>query len=262
MTDIRPYKVEVSDADLEKLQKKLELVTFPDELEDAEWEYGAPLKDVKRLVEHWKTKYDWRRAEAEINKLPNFETNLKIDGFDPIEVHFVHQKSPSPNAIPLLFVHGWPGHFLEVGKLLPLLAASEKNGGPAFHVIAPSLPNFGFSGAVTKKGFGMKQYAETCHKLMLKLGYEEYVSQGGDWGHFITRTMAMLYPQHLKAMHTNMVVVTPPSVWQPLSLTSLLFKYATGMFSQKEKEGFERTQWFQKRGQGTLYSRLSIPQQA
>ncbi|KAF2119109.1 Alpha/Beta hydrolase protein [Lophiotrema nucula] len=260
MSDIRPFTLSVPQSALDRLQEKLELTVFPDELEDAQWDYGAPLGDVKRLVEHWRTKYDFRRHEAEINKLPNFETTIEVDGFHPIDVHFVHQKSSNPNAIPLIFVHGWPGHFLEAKKILPLLAESEKNGGPAFHVVAPSLPNFGFSGAVKKKGFGMKQYAETCHRLMLKLGYEEYVSQGGDWGTFITRAMAMLYPDSLKATHINMVACPPPGITQPIGLLTLAFKYVTGTFSAQEKAGFERTQWFQKQGSGYYHVQTTKPQ--
>lgn len=244
---------------MQQLQEKLALTNLPNELDGTGWEYGAPLIDIKRLVEHWKTRYDWRRHEASINKLPNFETPVQVEGFDSIDIHFVHQKSLHPNAIPLLFVHGWPGHFLEVEKLLPLFADSEKNGGPAFHVVAPSLPNFGFSSVVNRKGFGMKQYAETCHKLMLKLGYSQYVSQGGDWGTVITRTMAMLYPTALKASHINTVVCQPPFK-NPLALLAQGFKYLTGTFSAEEKAGFERTQWFQKKGQGYFAVQSTKPQ--
>ena len=259
MADIRPFTLSISDDQLQLLQEKLAATTLPDELDDAGWDYGAPLADIKRLVEHWKTKYDWRRAEASINKLPNFETRIHVDGFDPIDIHFVHQKSSHANAIPLLFVHGWPGHFLEVQKLLPLLSDGATNGGPAFHVVAPSLPNFGFSAGVTKKGFGLKQYAETCHKLMLALGYDQYASQGGDWGFFITRLMGLLYPQHLRASHINMVVCSPP-YRNPLALLALGFKYLTGTFSAEDKAGFERTQWFQKVGSGYFHQQTTKPQ--
>lgn len=116
-------------------------------------------------------------------------------------MHFVHQKSSNPNAIPLLFVHGWPGSFLEVTKILPLLKGGD--GKPAFHVVAPSLPNYGFSGPALKKGFNVARAAEACHKVMLALGYDQYVTQGGDWGMLITRACAYLYPQNVKACHIN-----------------------------------------------------------
>jgi pimeloyl-ACP methyl ester carboxylesterase len=171
--------------------------------------YGTPLKDVQRLLEYWKTKYDWRAKERELNTLPNFTTQITIDGYDPLDIHFLHQKSDVKGAIPLLFVHGWPGSFLEVTKMLPLLQGTS--GRPAFHIIAPSLPNYVFSSGVTKKGFGIKHYAETCHKLMLALGYDEYVTQGGDWGFLITRALAHLYPQHVKACHVNWIFASPPT---------------------------------------------------
>ncbi|KAF1966857.1 alpha/beta-hydrolase [Bimuria novae-zelandiae CBS 107.79] len=240
MSDILPLTISIPEARLQQLQQKLALANLPDELDDAGWDYGAPLADIKRL-------------------LPNFATPIQVDGFDPIDIHFVHQRSSNPNAIPLLFVHGWPGHFLEVSKLLPLFADSEKNGRPAFHVVAPSLPNFGFSGVVKTKGFGLKQYAETCHKLMLKLGYPQYVSQGGDWGTFITRTMGMLYPSSLKASHINMIPCQPPYK-NPLALLTLGFKYLTGTFSAEEKAGFERTQWFQTNGFGYYKMQSTKPQ--
>lgn len=122
---------------------------------------------MKSLTKYWLEKFDWRVAEANLNQLPQFKTSIEVENFNTLEIHFIYQKSSIPNAIPLLFVHGWPGSFIEVTKLLPLL----KN---QFHVVAPSLPNFGFSGRVTKKGFGLGQHAEVCHKLMLSLGFDQY----------------------------------------------------------------------------------------
>jgi hypothetical protein len=202
MSSPKPYTIAVPDAQIQRLRQRIELTTFPDELEDAGSDYGAPLEEVKRIASYWKDQYDWCQVEAELNKLPHYTVAIDVEGFAPIDVHFIHQKSRKEGAIPLLFVHGCklamlkvtssvsrylltgrsgPGSFMEVTRILPLLAASEDNGGPAFQVVAPSLPNFGFSSAVRQKGFGIKQYAETCHKLMLALGYEQYVSQGGDW---------------------------------------------------------------------------------
>lgn len=133
--------------------------------------------------------------------MPNYEVQVDVDGHGPVDMHFVHQKSEVPGAIPLLFIHGWPGSFLEITKLLPLLKGGD--GKPAFHVVAPSLPNYGFSGPALKKGFNIRCYAEACNKVMLALGYDQYVTQGGDWGFIITRALAHLYPQHVKAHHIN-----------------------------------------------------------
>lgn len=150
MAPIQEYKIAVPDSQLELLRKKLELTTFPDELEDAGWSYGAPLADVKRLHNQWLNKYDWRAHESKINQsLPQYTTDIDVDGFGSLKIHFVHQPSASSKAIPLLFCHGWPGHFLEVAKILPELVKGG-NDYPAFHVVAPSLPNYAFSEGVKK----------------------------------------------------------------------------------------------------------------
>lgn len=159
----QPYTISVPDAAIEKLKRKLADADYPDELDTSDqWRYGSPLSDVKRLAKHWESGFDWRKAEAKINELPNFRKKVQVEGFGDIDIHFLHKKSSNPHAIPLLFVHGWPGSFIEVTKLLPLLEVGEKEGKPAFHVIAPSLPNFGFSQKITNPGFALSQYAETC----------------------------------------------------------------------------------------------------
>lgn len=180
MADIKSYKIAVSGARLDDLKQRLSLARFPDELDEADWDLGAPLADVKRLAKYWQERYDWPAVERVLNDmLPQFTAPVQCDGFEPLAIHFVHRPSPVKNAIPLLFIHGWPGHFLEVSKILGPLSDGDGVETPAFHVVAPSLPNFGFSEGTKKRGFGMEQYAETLHKLMLKLGYNEYVTQGG-----------------------------------------------------------------------------------
>lgn len=173
MESINSYNISVSDEKLEKLAQKLSLTSFPDELDDAGWDHGAPLADVKRLTQYWIKNFSWRVQESKINELPNYMTSIEVDGFGSLDVHFIHRKSKVAAAIPLLFVHGWPGNFLEVSKLLPLLCSGGEEF-PAFHIVAPSLPNFGFSSGTSKRGFSLPQYAETFNKLMHKLGYSEY----------------------------------------------------------------------------------------
>jgi pimeloyl-ACP methyl ester carboxylesterase len=181
MADIAPYKIEVPQWKLADLQKRLALAKFPeDELEGAEWDYGVPLADVKRLTLFWRDQFDWPKAQEKLNQLPHFTTSIQCDGFESLEIHFIHQKSDVDGAIPLLFVHGWPGSFLEATKIIKELTSNGNH--PAFHFVALSLPNYGFSEGPRKKGFAIEQYAETCNKLMLKLGYNEYATQGGDWG--------------------------------------------------------------------------------
>lgn len=199
-----PFQIFVPDSKIERLKAKLALTDYPSEAEDAaSWKRGPPLKDVKRLADHWAKGFDWRKVEQHLNSFPQFTTKIPIDNFGTFNVHFIHQRSNVNNAIPLLFVHGWPGSFIEVTKILPLLTKGGKDQ-PAFHVVAPSLINFGFSDECTKPGFHVGQHAETCHKLMQQLGYTKYVTQGGDLGSFTTHVMARAYPESLKAWHVNL----------------------------------------------------------
>ncbi|KAI1076613.1 alpha/beta-hydrolase [Whalleya microplaca] len=252
-SNIKPYQIAVPDATLEKLKAKLSLATFPGETDFSNnWNYGAPLDDVKRLAKYWQEGFDWRKTEAELNKLPHFKTTIDVEGHeDALGIHFIHQKSDKPNSIPLLFCHGWPGSFIEVVKILPLLTSSSKDDDPTFHVVAPSLPNYGFSDRTSKPGFELAQYAEVCHKLMLQLGYEKYVTQGGDLGFLVTRMMGLLYPKHVLASHVNMVITPPPS---PLTSPLLVLQHLLGRYTAAEKAGLERTKWYRDEGSG--YSKI------
>jgi pimeloyl-ACP methyl ester carboxylesterase len=271
---MQPFNLNIPDSALEKLHQKLDSASFPDELESRDpWTYGTPLADIKRLTSYWKSGFDWRKVEAGINELPNYTTDISVDGFDKLNIHYIHQTSPTKSAIPLLFCHGWPGSFIEVRKLLPLLKG-EGGSSPAFHVVAPSLPNYGFSEGVKKPGFALEQYAEVCHKLMLKLGYTEYgvflfftptksitnlwtVTQGGDWGFYITRALGLLYPDHVKASHVNMIRANPPEYKKnPL----LAVQHAVSPYTEREKRGFERNTWFAKEGSGYNLEQRTKPQ--
>ncbi|PPQ86918.1 hypothetical protein CVT25_009804 [Psilocybe cyanescens] len=260
-----PFKIDISDERIEHLQKKLALTTLPDELEDAGRDYGVPLADVQRLLARWKTGYDWRKYEKQLNdELPQFQKDIDVAEFGTLKIHFVHKKSEVANAIPLLFVHGWPGSFLEVRKILPLLT-QEVPGQPSFHVVTFSLPGYGFSDAPKKKGFAISQFAEVGHKLMLSLGYEEYVAQGGDWGSRISSRIASLYGgKHCKAWHTNfplpvdssLVRTHPTLLSHPrLYLSSLFTKYTPA-----EKAGLERTAWFFREGHAYSQEHSTQPQ--
>ena len=172
--------------------------------------------------------------------MPQFTTDVDVEGFGFLKIHFVHKLSDTKGAIPLLFVHGWPGSFIEVSKILPLLKD--------FQVIAPSLPNFGFSSRVSKPGFGLDQYAEACHKVMVALGYDQYVTQGGDWGHMITHALGLNYPQHCKANHTNMPISRAVQTPDPAKLDA------------REKAALERGKWFREEGQGYFHEQSTKPQ--
>ncbi|TGO36777.1 hypothetical protein BHYA_0115g00280 [Botrytis hyacinthi] len=255
MTDIHPFNISIPRDKIDILQRKLSLATFPDELPSestSRWDQGPPLSEIQRLTEKWKT-WDWRSVENSLNECPQFTTKIDVNGFGELNIHFLHQESPVKNAIPLLFVHGWPGSFLEVLKILPHLQtpASTSFPHPSFHIVAPSLPNFGFSSGVKNRGFAMAQYAETLNKLMLKLGYDEYVTQAGDWGFWITRSIGKLYPKHCKASHLNMVYAQPPTLFSnPIEKIGDLFM----PYSELEKRTVERRKWFQAESYNVLQS--------
>ncbi|KAJ7832086.1 Alpha/Beta hydrolase protein [Mycena olivaceomarginata] len=233
------FKIAVPDALLDQLRQKLALVTFPDELEGAGWEYGVPLADVKRLVARWSNGYDWRHHEAQLNKLPQFTRPCA-----PAKLFFNVNHSNANSSLIL-----GPGSFLEARKIVPLL--SEKSADhPSFHVVVLGLPGYGFSEGASKPGFDIAQYAEVGLKLMLALGYDEFVTQGGDWGHPITRTIARLYGgKHSKAWHTNMPAVgAPPSEESQPELTP------------KEQEALARNELFLKRGRGYATEQSTQPQ--
>ncbi|KAH9066051.1 Alpha/Beta hydrolase protein [Lactarius deliciosus] len=256
MTSEQPFIIAVSDDALALLKRKLDDTRLPDEVNAAEWDYGAPLADIKRLTNRWKEGYDWRTHERKLNALPMFTRTIAVDGFGGLNVHYVHQKSAAKGAIPLLFVHGWPGSFLEVTKVLPLLTAVSADH-PSFHVVAPSLPGYAWSEGVLKQGFNAKHYAELFNKLMISLGYIEYVTQGGDWGHILTLTTASLYgPKHVKASHTNLPICEPPTVGTPIVLLQCLI----ASFTSCEREAAAASQDFFKSGMGYFHEQSTKPQ--
>ncbi|GIJ82347.1 hypothetical protein Asppvi_000854 [Aspergillus pseudoviridinutans] len=258
MNRIRPFNIRIPDSQLDLLNQKLQSASFPDELDAAGWDLGVPLDEIKRLTAYWRDGFDWRAKEKELNeKLQQFMVSVSVPGFAELDIHYVHQKSPTPGAIPLLFLHGWPGSFLEAVKLIPLLTKGDENQ-PAFDLVVPSLPNFGFSQGVKQRGFGLAQYAQAMHALMLNLGYEEYVIQGGDWGSIIARVMATLYPQHVKAVHLNFAPVAPPYPWRHpwIFLQSVL----TLPFSPKSRALISTTLDYLNRGNAYMRQQETRPQ--
>lgn len=150
MSSIIPFEIAISDEKIARLKQKLALSDFPSEVENADpWVRGAPLADIKRLALYWQKNFDWRKAEARLNTFPQYIAKVDVEGFDTYDIHFIHRPSRVKNAIPLLFVHSWPGSFVEVTKILPELVKGGEDF-PAFHVVAPSLIDFGFSSASKK----------------------------------------------------------------------------------------------------------------
>jgi epoxide hydrolase len=203
---IRRFKVHVPDRILIDLRRRLAGTKWPDQLPGTTWEYGADIQKVRQLADYWQKGYDWRAQEAKINRFDQFTT--EIDGQ---EIYFIHQRSPHPDAIPLMLIHGWPGSIVEFLALIePLTDPKDKNS-PSFDVVVPSLPGFGFSGPTTTRGWGPQRMAKALVVLMDRLGYSKYGIQGGDWGSLIARDMAYQAPAHVIGLHLNLITADPPN---------------------------------------------------
>ncbi len=206
---IRPFTIAIPDQEIQALNQRLSLTRLPDQLDNISWEYGTDLEYLKELIDYWQNEFDWRKQEATLNQFDQFKTN--IDGLD---MHFIHQRSENTDAIPLLVVHGWPGSISEFYKIIGPLTDPEAYGGNAedsFHVIAPSLPGFGFSDKPTTTGYNPEKMGHMIAGLMERLGYEQYAISGGDWGAIINRYVAVNYADRLIGLHTNMVLAGPPA---------------------------------------------------
>jgi pimeloyl-ACP methyl ester carboxylesterase len=203
---IHPFKVHVPDQVLVDLQRRLAETKWPDQIPGTTWEYGADIKKVRELAEYWQNGYDWRAQEAKLNRFEQFTT--EIDGQ---QIYFIHQRSLRPDAIPLMLIHGWPGSILEFLALIEPLTNPKDSHSPAFHVIVPSLPGFGFSGPTTTRGWGPQRMAKALVVLMDRLGYSKYGIQGGDWGSAIAQDMAYQAPAHVIGLHLNLLFVPPPN---------------------------------------------------
>jgi pimeloyl-ACP methyl ester carboxylesterase len=205
-TAIRPFKVHVPDQVLVDLRHRLAETKWPDQLPGTTWEYGTNIKKVRELADYWQKSYDWRAQEARINRFDQFTT--EIDGQ---QIYFIHQRSPRPDAIPLLLIHGWPGSIVEFLALIDPLTRPKNNNTPAFDVVVPSLPGFGFSGPTTTRGWGPQRMAKALVVLMDRLGYSRYGIQGGDWGSLIARDMAYQAPERVIGLHLNLLTADPPN---------------------------------------------------
>jgi pimeloyl-ACP methyl ester carboxylesterase len=200
-TVIRPFQIDIPQAALDDLRDRLARTRWPDQLPGAGWEAGVPLGYLKDLAGYWATGYDWRAAEAQLNEFPQFTTI--IDGQN---VHFLHVRSAEPGALPLIITHGWPGSVAEFVNIIgPLTDPASHGGDPAdaFHVVAPSLPGFGFSGPVHHPGWGTGRVARAWAELMNRLGYHRYGAQGGDTGAIVSPELGRIDPGHVIGVHVN-----------------------------------------------------------
>ena len=207
MSQIREFKIDIADADLNDLRTRLEQTRWPDAETPSDWSQGLPLEYAKELRDYWLNDYDWRARERYYNSFPQFTTRI-----EDMDIHFIHRRSDNPDAVPLLMTHGWPGSVVEFHKVIEPLANPTAHGGDAadaFHVICPSLPGYGFSGKPTATGWGVGKIAEVWDALMTHIGYDRYFAQGGDWGAGVTTAIAMQDKGHCAGIHVNMPSGSP-----------------------------------------------------
>lgn len=205
---IVPFTIAIPEAELADLKQRLAKTRLPDQIPGTSWEYGTDRAYLQELLEYWQTEFDWRAQEAQLNAFDQYTT--EVDG---LPLHFIHQRSPNPDAIPLLMVHGWPGSVSEFAKIIGPLTDPVAHGGDildSFHIIAPSLPGFGFSGIPDERGYSPEKIAHVLAALMEQIGYERYAIAGGDWGAIINRYLAYNYPDRLIGLHSNMLLAGAP----------------------------------------------------
>jgi epoxide hydrolase len=206
-TELRPYRVDIPQADLDDLADRLSRTRFPDELPDAGWSYGVPLGYVRELVDHWLNGYDWRAHEARINKQPQFVTTI-----DGEQVHFLHVRSPEPDALPLIATHGWPMSVVEYLDLIGPLTNPRAHGGnpaDAFHLVVPSIPGVGFSGPTRQPGWDTRRIARAWVQLMSRLGYDRYGAHGNDAGSQISPEVGRNDPDRVVGVHVTQLFSFP-----------------------------------------------------
>ena len=209
--EFAPYTVDVPEEALDDLRARLERTRLPNQIEGIGWEQGTERSFLVELLDHWRTAYDWRAQEARLNAFPHLTT--EVDGQ---RLHLIHARSPHEGALPLLLTHGWPGSVVEFLDVLEPLT-NPPDPADAFHVVAPSLPGFAFSGETTKTGWQPRRIAEAFVEIVGALGYERFGAQGGDWGSFVSGNVADLAPDRVVGLHLNYVAVGKPADAAPLT---------------------------------------------
>jgi pimeloyl-ACP methyl ester carboxylesterase len=205
--DVRPFTLDVAEADLNDLRERLSRTRWPERETVDDWSQGVPLAYLQEVCEYWQHRYDWRRCEKRLNDFGQFQA--EIDGLD---IHFLHVRSPHPDALPLVLTHGWPGSVVEFLDVIGPLTDPTSYGGDAadaFHVVVPSLPGYGYSGKPTRTGWNIQRIARAWATLMAGLGYDRYGAQGGDWGAMVTSSIGQQDREHVAGVHLNMAIAAP-----------------------------------------------------
>jgi pimeloyl-ACP methyl ester carboxylesterase len=231
---IRPFHIDIPEADLVDLRRRLAATRWPEKETVAGDSQGVPLATLQELVRHWQTDYDWRKVEARLNALPQFIT--EIDGLD---IHFIHVRSKHEKALPMIVTHGWPGSVIEQLKIVDPLTNPTANGGSAddaFHLVIPSMPGYGFSGKPSTTGWDPTRIARAWVVLMKRLGYDKFVAQGGDWGSPVSNEMGKLGAPELLGIHVNLPGVVPPEIFKAVASGDP----APADLSAEEKHAFDQ----------------------
>jgi pimeloyl-ACP methyl ester carboxylesterase len=254
-SSIRPFTVPVaSQAKLDDLRRRVAATVWPEVETVADDSQGVRLATMQRLARHWATEHDWRKCEARLKALPHFMT--EIDGLD---IHFIHVRSKHPNALPVIVTHGWPGSIIEQLKIIEPLTNPTAHGGSAadaFDVVIPSLPGYGYSGKPTAPGWHPVRIASAWATLMQRLGYTNYVAQGGDWGNAVSEIMALQQPPGLLGIHTNMAATVPADISKALATGAP----APAGLSSEEKFAYDQLQDFYQHGLGYALEMSNRPQ--
>jgi len=212
---ITPFSYSAPQSALDDLKYRLQHTRWPEIEPVKDWSQGVPLSDLREIVEYWRKDYDWRRGEAALNRFSQYKTTI-----DGLGIHFIHVRSKHAEALPIILTHGWPSTVMLFRDVIEPLADPTAHGGSAgdaFHVIAPSLPGFGFSDKPKERGWNSERTARAWAVLMERLGYRRYVAQGGDWGAYVTTAMAQQQPRGLAAIHLNFPLVIPDKIPRTLS---------------------------------------------
>jgi pimeloyl-ACP methyl ester carboxylesterase len=239
---IRPFHVDIPEADLADLRGRLTETRLPEHETVADNSQGVPLKTIEQLLRYWQSDYDWRKVEARLNALPNFIT--EIDGLD---IHFIHVRSKHENALPMIVTHGWPGSIIEQLKIVEPLTNPTAHGGSerdAFHLVIPSMPGYGFSGKPATTGWDVAHIARAWVVLMKRLGYTKFVAQGGDWGAVVVDEMGLQAPPELLGIHSNMPGIFPADIDE----AALSGAPAPSGLPADEKLAYERLQFVYQKG--------------